>query len=300
MNLYPTVKLHRPLVFGGYPENALSLYNAINGTDYTDCDDLKITTLRDSLYIGVKNDVSFLFNHDMNLYEHQSTYCPNMPLRGLGYFSELYMAHLGGEAESYIRMYDSKLVRIPAPKYYVFYNGIKNEPEKLDLRLSDAYEGDGDIEITAHMLNVNAGNNSELMKNCKPLSDYSVFVARVREYLKQDLSKEEAIEKAIDGCIEEGILERILREERAKVENLLIRGLTEEEQQMLKELQLKDAREEGREAGRAEGIEIGIAEATLEAVDKIAADGTISAEKACELLEVSLEDYKKWKAKRKA
>jgi hypothetical protein len=107
-----------------------------------------------------------------------------------------------------------------------------------------------------------------------------VFVDRVREYLKQDLSKEEAIEKAIDGCIEEGILERILREERAKVENLLIRGLTEEEQQMLKELQIKDAR----------------AEATLEAVDKIAAEGIISAEKACEFLEVSMEDYKKWKA----
>jgi hypothetical protein len=118
------------------------------------------------------------------------------------------------------------------------------------------------------------------MGNCKPLADYSVFVDRVREYLKQDLSKEEAIEKAIDGCIEEGILERILREERAKVENLLIRGLTEEEQQMLKEIQIKDAR----------------AEATLEAVDKITAEGIISAEKACELLEVSLEDYKKWKA----
>jgi hypothetical protein len=203
-----------------------------------------------------------------------------MPLRGLGYFADLYMAHLGGEAESYIRMYDSKLISIPAPKYYVFYNGITNAPEKLDLRLSDAYEGDGDIEITAHMLNVNAGNNTELMGNCKPLADYSVFVDRVREYLKQDLSKEEAIEKAIDGCIEEGILERILREERAKVENLLIRGLTEEEQQMLKEIQIKDAR----------------AEATLEAVDKITAEGIISAEKACELLEVSLEDYKKWKA----
>ncbi|MBE6040638.1 MAG: hypothetical protein E7219_06720 [Clostridiales bacterium] len=281
------------LVFGDYPENALSLYNAINGTDYTDCDDLKITTLRDSLYIGVKNDVSFLFNHDMNLYEHQSTYCPNMPLRGLGYFADLYMAHLGGEAESYIRMYDSKLISIPAPKYYIFYNGITNEPEKLDLRLSDAYEGDGDIEITAHMLNVNAGNNTELMGNCKPLSDYSVFVDRVREYLKQGLSKEEAIEKAIDSCIEDGILEKILREERAKVENLLIRGLTEEEQQMLKELQIKDAREEGIE----KGVEIGAAEANMEAVEKMIEKGRAKdAEDACEVLGVSMEDYLKWKA----
>ena len=76
------------------------------------------------------------------------------------------------------------------------------------------------------------------------------------------------------------------------MENLLIRGLTEEEQQMLKELQIKDAREEGIE----KGVEIGAAEANMEAVDKLAADGTISAEKACEILGVSMEDYLKWKA----
>jgi hypothetical protein len=203
-----------------------------------------------------------------------------MPLRGLGYFADLYMAHLGGEAESYIRMYDSKLIRIPAPKYYVFYNGIVNEPEKLDLRLSDAYEGDGDIEITAHMLNVNAGNNIELMGNCKPLSDYSVFVDRVREYLKQGLSKEEAIEKAIDSCIEDGILEKILREERAKVENLLIRGLTEEEQQMLKELQIKDARKEGGFYSVDKLVEKGIAKDVGE---------------ACEILDVDINEYRDFK-----
>jgi len=65
------------IVFGDYKENALSLYNAINGTEYTDVDALEITTLKDALYIFIKNDVSFLFNNDMNLYEHQSSYCPN-------------------------------------------------------------------------------------------------------------------------------------------------------------------------------------------------------------------------------
>ena len=84
------------IIFGDCKENALSLYNAINGTDYTNPDDIEITTLKDALYIGIKNDVSFLFNNDMNLYEHQSTYCPNMPLRGLGYFTDLYQILLGG------------------------------------------------------------------------------------------------------------------------------------------------------------------------------------------------------------
>ena len=177
------------MVFGENPENALALYNAINNTEYTNVEDLEITTLRDTVYIGVKNDVSFLFNHDMNLYEHQSTYCPNMPLRGLGNFAELYKVHLGGEETSRQRMFDRKILKIPAPKYYVFYNGYSNAAEQVDLRLSDAYDGTGDIEVFAHMINVNKGFNSDLMQHCKPLADYSEFISRVRAHLSRAIPR---------------------------------------------------------------------------------------------------------------
>lgn len=57
----------------------LSLYNAVNNTNYTNVEDVKITTLEDIIYIHMKNDVSFIFDSNMNLYEHQSTFNPNMP-----------------------------------------------------------------------------------------------------------------------------------------------------------------------------------------------------------------------------
>ena len=267
------------IVFGENRENALSLYNAINNTSYTNIDDLKITTLRDTVYIGIKNDVSFLFNHDMNLYEHQSTFCPNMPLRGLGYFADLYKLHLGGEETSRERMYGRKLLRIPAPKYYVFYNGTEKADETEELHLSSAYDGEGDIEVTAHMINVNKGHNKDLMSQCKPMADYSEFIYRVREFLKQGLSKEEAIGQAIDDCIRDDVMADLLRREKDRVENMMIIGLTEEQKEHLHKMELEQEREE----------------AKYEDVDRIVAEGFCDAARACEILEVDLKAYNEYK-----
>ena len=66
-----------------YKRFTLELYNAINGTHYTDEDEVEITTLEKVVYINVKNDVSFLISGKMNFYEHQSTYSANIPLRML-------------------------------------------------------------------------------------------------------------------------------------------------------------------------------------------------------------------------
>ena len=241
------------VIFGENPENALSLYNAINKTEYTNVEDLEIKTLRNTVYIGIKNDVSFLFNHDLNLYEHQSTYCPNMPLRGLGYFADLYKLLLGGGESSIEKMYDSRLLEIPAPKYYVFYNGRRTEDEQTELRLSGAYKGKGDVEVVAHMVNVNKGFSEDLKKHCKPMEEYSEFVASVRSYLEQDYSKEDAIRTAIDDCIRDGILADLLIKERDRVENILIRGITEEEREHLYEMQLEREHKEAYEEGNIEG-----------------------------------------------
>lgn len=241
------------IVFGSeHPENALSLYNAINDTDYTNVEDLKITTLRDALYVGVRNDVSFLFGQDMNLYEHQSTYCPNMPLRGFEYFHDLIKEYLGGDESYEERIYSRKLQPIPSPKYVVFYNGTDRHVDREDLRLSDAYDGDGDIEVVAHVININAGHNDELLQKCKPMSDYSELIHRLRSNLRDGKAKEDVVAQTIDSCIEDGILSDILRKERARVMSTLVIGLTEEQKERLHAYEKECEREEGRVEGRKE------------------------------------------------
>ena len=273
------------MIFGSdHPENALSLYNAINGTDYTNIEDLKITTLRDALYVGIRNDVSFLFNHDMNLYEHQATYCPNMPIRGLEYFSDLYKEYLGGEEMYEEKIYSRKLMKLPAPKYYVFYNGTDRTCEREELRLSTAYGGEGDLEVIAHMINVNVGYNDELLDKCKPMHDYSELIHRLRVNLDKGMTKEEAVEKAVDSCIEDDILSDILRKERAKVMKKLYSGLTEEQKERMYAYEKEVECEEARAEGRTEGL--------FEAVDKLVAEGVYSEEKACDLLGVDIDGYR--------
>ncbi|MBO4387405.1 MAG: hypothetical protein J5817_10395, partial [Treponema sp.] len=72
----------------------LELYNALNGTSYTDPDALEVNTIENVIYITMRNDISFLVDSQMNLYEQQSTRNPNMPLRGLMYFAQLYQIYL--------------------------------------------------------------------------------------------------------------------------------------------------------------------------------------------------------------
>ena len=158
------------------PKDLLSLYNALNDTDYTDVSDLTVTTLDDIVYMSYKNDISFILGSEMSLFEHQSTFNPNMPLRGLFYFSSLYKKYV---AENNIDIYSSKRAQIPIPRYIIFYNGRQEMPERCTLRLSDAFSKVCDttedktsqfifqpaMEITAHMININIGNNAELIKN---------------------------------------------------------------------------------------------------------------------------------------
>ena len=163
-------------------KNLLSLYNAVNQSDYKNPEELEIVTLENAIYMGMKNDVSFLFAHYLNLYEAQSTSNPNMPLRGTIYFGDL----LRGWGESnHFDMYSEKQIMIPKPKFLVFYNGLKKEPERRILRLSDSFEGGQDeeaaLECTAIMLNINYGYNQELMEKCQTLHDYSYFVENVRQ-----------------------------------------------------------------------------------------------------------------------
>ena len=231
-------------------ENLLELYNALNGTDYKDPEDLVITTIDDVVYMGMKNDCSFLVGHDINLYEHQSTYCPNMPIRGMLYLADAYRSII--ESDN-LNLYGSSLIKLPTPKYVVFYNGESNRAEREELRISDAFETkDGCLEFTATMININKGHNQELMEKCRMLKDYSLFIDKVREYEKTKKSLKEAIDEASVYCIKHDIMKEYLIKHRNEVRDVL---LTEFDAKKQREMDRRDAREEGRIEGNAQGRE---------------------------------------------
>lgn len=225
----------------------LSLYNAVNQSDYADVDAIEITTLEDVIYIKMKNDVSFLFDSELNLYEHQSTYNPNMPLRGLMYFADLYRQYLSVRNRD---LYGKTLEKIPTPKYYVFYNGDTEMPDQKILKLSDAFEQEdqtGMYEWSAVMLNINAGHNQELMDKCKALHEYALYVAKVKAYSKT-MPIADAVDKAVEEAIAEGYLDGFFKKHREGVVNVSLTEFNEAEF-------IENRRAEGREEGRAEAFE---------------------------------------------
>ena len=210
------------LLFGdeGNKENILSLYNALNQTNYTDVSDVEITTIDDVIYIKMKNDVSVLIDSYLSLWEQQSTFNPNMPLRGLMYFGKLYSRYIRGNG---INIYGKTFVKIPTPKYVVLYNGAKNRPAVEKLRLSNAFihDSQGEFEWTATMLNLNKGKNDALLNSCKVLSDYMELINKIRLYQKT-MSFQNAVNAAIDDCIANDILTNFLIVHRAEVLDVCI------------------------------------------------------------------------------
>ncbi len=220
----------------------LSLYNAINGTDYDDPEALTVTTIEDALYIRIKNDISFLIENVMNLYEEQSSWNPNMPLRGLFYFSNIYQGYVG---QNHLDIYSRKQLKLPQPRYIVFYNGVKKEPDRQELRLSDSFirsDGQPSLECIAQVININYGQNRELMEACKKLGEYSYFVAKVRENLKEGLTLETAVDRAVVSCIREDVLRSFLEKHRMEVKDVI---LTEFDEELHNKMLLEEGREEG-------------------------------------------------------
>ena len=228
-------------------ENALSLYNAVSGTSYTDVENLEIVTLEDVLYLTMRNDMALCFHDDMDLFEHQSTPNPNMPLRGFLYFAREYEGWL---ASHEIDIYRSTLVKIPAPKYYVMYNGKASRPEYQELKLSDAFEEKSPgYEWTAYVYNINAGHNPDLMERCETLHGYSVLIDKIRCNQDSGMNLEDAIAKATDDCIREGFLREYLLKNKGEVRDMILTEYNEE-------LREKTLKEEGREEGREEGVSL--------------------------------------------
>ena len=227
-------------------KDLLSLYNALNDTEHTDEDLIEINTIEDAIYIGYKNDISFVIDSELNLYEHQSSVNKNMPIRGLIYLTELY-------------------------KGYIERNG---EPERRVMPLSDSYMTNDSnkgqkpcLELEALLVNINYGCNKEIMNKCKKLMEYSQLIALIRKYYDELVEKyaklgihkskkeifAEAVSLAIEEAIRNNILKEILKNNKAEVTNMLLTEFDEKDY-------IKGVKEEserrGREEGRIEGEQL--------------------------------------------
>ena len=231
--------------------NALSLYNAVKGTDYKDIEHLEVVTLSDSIYMTMKNDLALCFHDGIDLYEQQSSVNPNMPLRGFLYFAREYEGWLV-KHQLELKLYGRTLVKIPAPEYYVLYNGMEKMPERTEYRLSDAFEkSSSDYEWTAKVININAGHSPEVLERCPTLKGYAELIALIREKSKSGMRFEEAVSAAVSECIKRGILKEYLTKQKSEATNMI---LTEFDQDAYEEMLKDEARAEGMQKGKAEGV----------------------------------------------
>ena len=257
----------------------LELYNALHDSNYEDPEELEVVTMEDVIFMKMKNDLSFIIGNSLNLYEHQSTWNPNMPLRGLLYFTQQYEGLLeAGNSD----LYGSKRIELPTPEYIIFYNGSGMEEDKRMLYLSDSFSmgrGSGALECTCQVINVKRGHNKELMDKCHRLWEYSEFVSEIETNIQLGLGRDEAVQLAIEHCIEQEILTDILRTEKSEVLRMIF--LTEYDEKK----HLRHTFEEGREEGMAEGIRQGRDEKLLEQVRKKLSRGKSPEEIAEELEE---------------
>ena len=261
----------------------LSLFNAVNGTDYKEPGDLQVNTLENAIYMTMKNDIFCVLDMRMNLFEHQATVNPNILLRDLHYVSRLYEVMTQKQS-----IYSSKMLLLPTSRFIVLYNGKEEQPERKELRLSDSYMvniGEANLELVVLQLNINPGYNEELMESCKTLWEYVQYVERVRRH-GMKMSLEKAVKKAVDECIKEGILADFLRKNRAEVISVSIFEYDEE-------FHMGIIRAEEREEGIAIGIKQGERIANQNMALNMIKRGELPSEKIAEYTGLSMEEIGK-------
>lgn len=204
-------------------EWTLSLYNAINHTRYEDPSLIRSDRIREILYLGMHNDVSFLIYTEQNLLTEKPSCQPDMPLREMQYAGSLYEKYI---KEHKLNKYGSRLIQLPVPRLVIFYNGTENQPEELILQLTDSAPEEtpspSDIEIRARMVNINYGNHTEILKNCRPLMEYAWLADQIRLKRQENTSPESAVKQAVDSLPADFLLKDFLNLHRAEVEGMLL------------------------------------------------------------------------------
>ena len=230
-------------------KNLIELYNALSGSSFDMDTPVEIVTLDNTFFGDRENDLSFIIdNRWIVLAEQQSTLCPNIPLRMLVYVARQY------ENLVFSRdIYSRKLLKIPTPELYVFYNGPQDAPVEQEMKLSDAFMAECDkiaIEVTVKFINVNYEKGAEILKGCKTMKGYSLLLHMIREECEATGELKTAIENCIRKCVEEGIIADFLKEHGGEVMSFLFEKLTREECEAIREA-------DGFEEGYAKGIEKG-------------------------------------------
>lgn len=232
----------------GEPENASKLYAAL-GDEEVSPEDITYVTLEGVLFIARKNDLAFTVkNRVLVISEHQSTINENMPLRDLLY--------LGRTLEKLLdekNLYRRKMISIPTPEFYVFYNGDAPYPPEKILRLSDAYLDKTEhpmLELKVKVINVNLSSGHMLLKKCRPMYEYSWFIQQVRDYLTDGWSRDSAVVQAVQDCLDEGIMAEFMREHGTEAVNMLY---TQWNWDDAVAVEREEAYEDGKTAGRIEG-----------------------------------------------
>jgi predicted transposase/invertase (TIGR01784 family) len=257
-------------------EALLSLYNAVNNSHYTDSGALEIVTLENAIYMGMKNDLAFILDMNLYLYEHQSTMNPNIPLRDLFYIAAEYQKLVDKKS-----LYSSALQKIPNPHFIVFYNGSTLIDDCYTSRLSDAFYHTTDnpsLELIVTTFNVNAGHNTKLMSHCQILKEYSIYVAKVRSFAEQ-MPLDDAVQKAVTECIQENILADFLRKNQAEVIAMSIfeYDKVEEEKKL-------------RKAEFDAGVEQGLKQASTDTALRLLKTGKFDAKEIAKLCNLSIEE----------
>lgn len=269
------------------PKNALELYNGLCGKHYTDETQLRYNTLENAVYMNIKNDVSFLIHDYTVLYEQQATWNPNMPLRNLYYIADIFHNYERNEQD--FSIYGTRKIELPRPEFVVFYNGDGRYPEYSELRLSDSFKDVRDsaekneepsLELKVKVYNVSKGMNEELKRRCPILGQYITYTELIK-YYRENMSLEEAVEKAFNECIRNGILKDFLMHQKAEVVKMSIYEYDEKEEQRR---MLKAAYRDGEEKGEEKII--------LASVERLCNKNiAASEEEACEILDIPFEKY---------
>ena len=213
--------------------------------------EFQIYTIDDVIYIKMKNDVSILLDSFLYLWEQQSTFNPNMPIRGFMYFGKMYDRYI---TENHLNIYGKTLIKLPTPRYTVLYNGVDEQPDFMRLKLSDFFirpDSSGDFEWTANMINLNDGKNDELLNHCQPLKEYMTLINEIRKN-SENMKFEAAVDLAVTYCIEHDVLKTFLLKHRAEVKDVCI---TEYDEKTFVDGIRAEGRAEGRANERLEAIQ---------------------------------------------
>ena len=256
------------------PEYALDVYNAINGSNWTDPNLVEVILLENSFSLSVRNDSSFIINTELNFFEHQSTYNPNMPLRSIIYFANM-LKRLYKKYDW--DFYSSPLISLPTPKFVVLYNGNTKRPEVEIQRLSDHFEKqdlEPQIELIVTVYNINPGFNENLRKTSKVITGYCTFVEKVKA-LRETMELEEALDCSFDYCINNDIMSDFFREKRGDIKEMI---------------QFDYSAERRAELAAKDGFKRGEESATITHITNLMNNTKCSLEEACNSLGIQLTD----------